>query len=123
MPTIMERLPTMLWNTRPRSRGTAAHDRWNAQHLTLRHACEARETLRLGYRDAQGQESVRVVWPLGLVAWVGRWRLLAWCETREGYRNFRLDRVTAIERTGERLPARADRSLADYLSRIEGAAD
>ena len=31
MPTLMERLPTMLWNTRPRSRGTDAHDRWNAQ--------------------------------------------------------------------------------------------
>lgn len=30
MPTLMERLPTMLWNTRPRSRGTDAHDRWNA---------------------------------------------------------------------------------------------
>lgn len=92
-------------------------------HLTLRRACEAREMLQLGYRDAQGQESVRVVWPLGLVAWVGRWTLLAWCETREDYRNFRLDRVAAIERTGERFPARADRSLADYLSRIEGAAD
>jgi len=27
---IMEWLPTMPWNTRPRSRGTDAHDRWNA---------------------------------------------------------------------------------------------
>jgi hypothetical protein len=31
--TLMERLPTMLWNTCPRSRGTDAHDRWNAHAL------------------------------------------------------------------------------------------
>lgn len=36
MPTIMERLPTMLWNTRPRSRGTDAHDRWNAHAASAR---------------------------------------------------------------------------------------
>jgi hypothetical protein len=40
MPTLMERLPTMLWNTRPRSRGTDAHDHWNA-HIELPDCIEA----------------------------------------------------------------------------------
>jgi hypothetical protein len=31
----MERLPTIAWNDCPRSRGTDAHDRWNAHYNVI----------------------------------------------------------------------------------------
>jgi hypothetical protein len=35
MPMLMERLPTIAWNDCPRSRGTDAHDRWNAHYNVI----------------------------------------------------------------------------------------
>ncbi|WP_339949331.1 YafY family protein [uncultured Albimonas sp.] len=87
-----------------------------ARHQAIREACEARRKLRLDYRDASGEPSSRTVWPLGLIAWTGRWTLMAWCETRQDYRNFRFDRIERMETLAEVFPQRPDRSLAHYLA-------
>lgn len=91
------------------------------RHRAIRAAAESRRKLELGYRDADGRDSRRVVWPLGLMAWTGRWTLLAWCETRGDYRNFRFDRIEDLAETGEDFPDRPDRSLAGYMARVERA--
>jgi len=97
-----------------------ADEPMRARHQAIREACEARLKLRLDYRDAAGTASRRTVWPLGLIAWTGRWTLLAWCETRQAYRNFRFDRIEAMETLAEVFPVQADRSLAHYLAGLEG---
>ena len=38
----------------------------------------------------------RTVRPLGLYFWGGAWTLGAWCELRDDFRNFRIDRVTEL---------------------------
>lgn len=93
------------------------------RHQTIREACEARRKLRLRYRDAGGAPSRRTVWPLGLVAWTGRWTLLAWCETREAYRNFRFDRIERLEVREEVFPARPDRNLEHFISTLPSFED
>lgn len=53
--------------------------------------------LRIRYRDEQGRESERTVWPL-LVGYADALRLFAaWCELRRQFRHFRTDRVVAVE--------------------------
>ena len=89
------------------------------RHQRIREACEGRAKLLLGYRDAEGTASARVVWPLGLIAWTGRWTLLAWCERREAYRNFRFDRIAHMRALPEVYPVRRDRSLKDYLATLD----
>ena len=82
----------------------------------LEAASEARERMRLAYRDAEGTQTDRVVRPLGLGFWGKVWTLLAWCETRADFRMFRLDRISSAEKQGT-FRAERDKSLAAFLAR------
>ncbi len=62
--------------------------------------------VRLLYRDAQGRQSERDVWPV-VVAYVEQVRMLAaWCEWRGAFRPFRLDRIVGAEFRQTRYPER-----------------
>jgi predicted DNA-binding transcriptional regulator YafY len=87
----------------------------------VRDAIGARRVLRLDYRDAGAKASARDVWPLALYFWGGAWTLAAWCETREDFRNFRVDRIAALEALERRYPDQAGRRLADFLRAMRSA--
>jgi len=70
-----------------------------------------------------GQESSRTLWPLGMVGWGDHWTLLAWCEKRDAYRNFRFDRIQDIVLLPEHYPQHLERNLEHYLTRIIGVED
>lgn len=92
-------------------------------HRMLRKACEGRQKASIAYRDMNGQESTRTLWPLGMVGWGDHWTLLAWCEKRDDYRNFRFDRIQNIMLLPEYYPHHPQRNLEHYLTRIVGIAD
>lgn len=71
----------------------------NLEHLRrLREAFRARRKVRLTYRKADDEEpSSRVVCPYGIVFANGMWYAVANCESSEGIRIFRLDRVEQVE--------------------------
>jgi predicted DNA-binding transcriptional regulator YafY len=92
-------------------------------HGLLRKACEVRQKVSITYRDMDGQESVRTLWPLGMVGWGDHWTLLAWCEKRNAYRNFRFDRFQDIVLLPENYPQHPERNLEHYLTRIVGVED
>jgi predicted DNA-binding transcriptional regulator YafY len=48
----------------------------------------------------------------------GRWLLVSWCELRDDYRCFRLDRCLDVAATGRLFSERADRSLSDFLRKV-----
>ena len=64
--------------------------RW---HKPLRECCQQQLKAEISYLDAEQKPSERVIWPLGLVFWGGVWTLTAWCEQRNDFRNFRIDRI------------------------------
>ncbi len=82
-------------------------------------AIEARDILRFGYADQQGAKTQRRVHPLGLWFWGKVWTLVAWCEMREDFRMFRLDRTTGLTVTGEQFRPATERSLAECLRQYE----
>ena len=82
---------------------------------TCREAVHARRRLSFNYRDLAGQPSQRVVRPLGCFFWGKVWTLAAWCETRQDFRNFRVDRIEALELLLERFRDEPDKSLAQFL--------
>jgi predicted DNA-binding transcriptional regulator YafY len=66
------------------------------KHLgALRKATSEQRRIAFGYVDQNLQRSKRTVRPLGLYFWGGVWTLGAYCELREAFRNFRLDRIDA----------------------------
>jgi predicted DNA-binding transcriptional regulator YafY len=94
----------------------AAEAAFGPHMAALRRGVRDRLRLRIGYADAAGAATGRVVWPLALL-FLSRATLLgAWCELRVGYRFFRTDRITALEPTGQRFDAR-NGALLDELMR------
>ncbi len=79
----------------------------------IRTAIRTRERLTISYIDPGGQESHRDIRPLALEAAGRVLVLIAWCEARQGFRSFRVDRIVALEGTGETFPTEAGRELAD----------
>lgn len=62
--------------------------------------------LDLRYRDEQGRESRRIVWPVA-IGYLQTVRLLAaWCELRGDFRHFRIDRVEEAAFLDVRYPER-----------------
>jgi predicted DNA-binding transcriptional regulator YafY len=86
---------------------------------TLRVATEARQAVRLVYVDLKEQRSERVVRPLGSFYWGAVWTLAAWCETRDGFRNFRVDRIERVDVLELRYRDEPGKTLADLFRQLE----
>ena len=72
----------------------------------LRTQIRSGRKIALCYRDEQGRESNRKVWPV-TVGYLDTVRLLiAWCELRNDFRHFRTDRIVTAEFLDERYPER-----------------
>jgi predicted DNA-binding transcriptional regulator YafY len=85
---------------------------------TLREAAQARHKVRVDYQDASGSLSQRTLRPLGCFYWGKVWTLAAWCETRQDFRSFRLDRIAQVELLQDakrHFVDEAGKTLADYL--------
>ena len=69
-----------------------------------REAIRHQHKLSIDYQTEAGQQSQRCVWPFALAFFEGRRVLAAWCELRDDFRHFRLDRIGAARSDGERYP-------------------
>jgi len=61
----------------------------------LRRAIRETRKLRIAYADAQGNRSERTVWPVAMAYYVDVTLLGAWCELRQDFRHFRVERIVA----------------------------
>ena len=85
----------------------------------LRGAIKQQQKVNFEYRREDDQKSERIVHPLGLFYWGKVWTLVAWCELRDSFRHFRLDRMSNIARLEARYAAVAGRTLQDFLAQCE----
>ena len=85
----------------------------------LRIAAETKHRLRIVYLDLKEQRSERVVRPLGCFYWGSVWTLAAWCEARDGFRNFRIDRITELLVLDARFRDEPGKTLADLFREVE----
>ncbi|MDP3197921.1 YafY family protein [Tabrizicola sp.] len=95
-----------------------------APHLPLlRRAIRLQERVRLAYRTAEDQRSERTVRPLVLEFWGRAWTLAAWCEARDDFRSFRVDRIDGLALTGEVFVQPPGRDLVAWRLRHPGPPD
>lgn len=85
----------------------------------LERAVEQRRVLSLDYRDEQGRSTQRDVRPLGLWFWGKVWTLVAWCELRDDFRTFRIDRIAVMKDAGRGFKPERGKQLADFYRRME----
>jgi len=79
---------------------------------------KALQKVEFSYRREDDEPSSRTVHPLGLFYWGKVWTLTAWCELRDGFRNFRLDRMTHVNLLAEEFESVPGRTLQDYLRTV-----
>jgi predicted DNA-binding transcriptional regulator YafY len=83
----------------------------------IREAMRQEEKVTIIYQGPDGARSERTVWPL-VIAFYHQPSLGAWCELRNDYRTFRVDRIETAAATGQPLPERRVTLFKAYLEHI-----
>jgi predicted DNA-binding transcriptional regulator YafY len=83
----------------------------------LRRALRQRRKVHLRYRDGEDRVTARAVRPLALFFYGPVWLLAAWCELRQDFRSFRLDRMAQLEVTDEAFRLERGKTIHDFLKR------
>jgi predicted DNA-binding transcriptional regulator YafY len=87
-----------------------------AVRKAIREECK----LRIGYRNAQGDETLRTIWPIAIAYHSEAIVVAAWCELRQDIRHFRPDRVSTYKALNDGFIGEGNRLRQDW---IKGYAD
>ncbi len=98
------------------SMASAAKVPWRIDFSEFRECIRRRRCIRFDYSDQHGGTSRRTVRPLALVFFGPVWLLIAWCELRRDFRNFRLDRIDNARISGAQFKDEADKNLAAFVA-------
>ena len=113
-----ERLERVENATRLSDRTRRPEPNHNAGLLLIQAALARRNVLLLRYRSgSEGEITSRAVEPTGLIHYLQRWHLIAWCRLRSDFRDFRLDRIESIDVSHEQFAPRDGFSFEDYVKR------
>jgi len=116
---LPDRLKTRLIDSRLFAPGFHVPQGVAAALPDLRHAIDERRVIRMDYSDGHGERTDRTVRPLGLFFWGNRWTLTAWCELRDDFRDFRLDRINTMEALETRFEPEPGKTIEDFFNRWE----
>ena len=83
---------------------------------TLRQAINRKKVINIDYHKLNGEKSSRELCPLGLYYWGKVWTLVAWCQLRQAFRAFRVDRILKIITSDTPIPEVEGQSLDDYIA-------
>jgi predicted DNA-binding transcriptional regulator YafY len=91
----------------------------NQYMAEIQRAVSKRNVLAITYHSTGKQEkTTRLVEPIGVVYYSGRWHLIAWCRLRNGYRDFRIDMIQSLTNTGDTFDARSHFTLQEYFDSL-----
>jgi predicted DNA-binding transcriptional regulator YafY len=85
----------------------------------LREAAQSKHLVQITYLDAAENRSERTVRPLGVFYWGAVWTLGAWCESRNDFRSFRVDRIEMLDVLQAQFADEPGRTLADLLRSVQ----
>jgi predicted DNA-binding transcriptional regulator YafY len=72
----------------------------------------------LTYRDEQKRKTRRTIWPVVVGYQDASRTLIGWCELRQDFRSFRVDRIVDADFLEERYPARPAALRAKWLAAV-----
>lgn len=118
--TVLNKISQMLPDGHDRSAPLYASD-WHEmpegkfQPSLFRQFIRDAAELEIVYRDEKDVETSRVVQPIAMIYYIEAIILVAWCQLRNGFRHFRIDRIMACVPTGAEFSA----ELPDLQSKWE----
>lgn len=87
---------------------------WTVSFSDLRESIRKRRKIRIRYTDELDRTTLRSLRPLALIFCSPVWLLATWCEKRQDFRNFRLDRIQKAEFSDDFFEDEKDKNLAAY---------
>lgn len=92
---------------------------WEVSFTQVRECIRRNKKIEFSYLDLQNQTTQRTIWPLALISFNPVWLLAGWCELRQSFRNFRLDRLSEFTPLEVRYPNEKDKNLSAYLDQVK----
>lgn len=92
---------------------------WEVNFTEVRECIRRKQFVTFCYLDLKEQKTERTIRPLALISFSPIWLLAGWCEIRQDFRNFRLDRISQFGVTAEHFRDEKGKTLTDYLALIE----
>jgi predicted DNA-binding transcriptional regulator YafY len=89
----------------------------DAQLPKIRQAIRRERKIGLAYRDKDGAETRRTIWPFGVGFFEKSRVVMAWCELRQDFRHFRTDRIVALSVSERRYPRRRQVMMKEWRER------
>jgi predicted DNA-binding transcriptional regulator YafY len=97
-----------------------AHLMPSTDYLTpLQNAIINKNIVRIDYLNQNDYASSREVEPIGLTIYSLNWHLIAWCHTKNAYRDFRTNRIQNLAVTIQSFRKTDHISLNEYLQNIQ----
>ncbi|WP_419798177.1 MAG: helix-turn-helix transcriptional regulator [Terasakiella sp.] len=93
---------------------SAIHVPWTVDFSALRLAIREKYKIKIDYEDEQKKASVRTIRPLAMIFLGPIWLLCGWCELRNDFRNFRIDRIQKLQTLADRFRDEPGKCLNDY---------
>jgi predicted DNA-binding transcriptional regulator YafY len=93
----------------------------NLDLSVIRKAIRSERKLDIRYRDLKDAESTRMIWPFALGFFDHARVVVAWCELRQTFWHFRVDRISTLAMPEQRYPRRRQALLKEWRE-IEGIA-
>jgi len=88
----------------------------------LQKATVGKQVVRLSYiSNHQNELTQREVEPIGLFYYSAAWHLIAWCRLRNGFRDFRCDRIKELKPTEEIFEGRSISTMQEYFNSLQEA--
>ncbi|MDH3715596.1 MAG: YafY family transcriptional regulator [Gammaproteobacteria bacterium] len=81
----------------------------------LRDAVRSSHKVHFDYRDEEDNASQRTVRPLALAFYGRVWLLVSWCEMRDDFRSFRLDRMRTLKILDDTFEPEPGKTIEDYM--------
>ena len=90
---------------------------WTISFSDVRECIRAHRKIRIKYSDENKQNTTRTLRPLALFFFNPVWLLASWCEKRDDFRNFRLDRIQSLSLSEETFEDDESKNLAAYMAK------
>ncbi|BBO26046.1 DNA-binding transcriptional regulator [Alteromonas sp. I4] len=88
---------------------------WKVNFTEVRECIRRKQFVTFSYLDLSDQVTERTIRPLALISFSPIWLLAGWCEMRQNFRNFRLDRISDFSVSPQRFRDEKGKALSDYL--------
>ncbi len=84
----------------------------------LREHTRAEQEIELNYTDGKGAQTQRKILPLSIIYMDGKLVVIAFCQLRQGFRAFRMDRIASFQPTGKSFKPRRVAMLRDAIKAV-----